>query len=326
MERPVHHTVAMSVHATESITDSKTAEFGFYPKRLDLKTDSFSLDTLSGHDSASKYIKDHPNVENGWFYSELQETYDLRGHVITKPYRGRVFCMPKTHKLVLNGPYSENDVCFVIWCLSFFTGMRLTSTQAGFLDATPVKPGTLVDFCLSGSNESGAIQLALNFLNKEDRQVTTCMRLAAVIHALFLSQNPKNLHFEKFQYLYMALDGCFSIIWDERDKTKKIKKPLHSERVYWMCDTLGMPIPFWADGKDNIAAVRNENFHEAIFFGQPLGFSAYGSEQSGTVRNAILLQMEALICRYLVALLGGTDTSYINSPLNTREYFPLKLK
>lgn len=57
MERPVHHKVAMSVHATESVTDSKTAEFGFYPKRLDLKTDNFSLDTLSDHDSASKYIK-----------------------------------------------------------------------------------------------------------------------------------------------------------------------------------------------------------------------------------------------------------------------------
>lgn len=325
MELPAQFEVPMRLHAEVPLTDSRTVEFGFYPKYLNLKTDYFSLDTLPELDSTIKYLNVHPNVENGWFYAELQKTYDLRGNVITKPYSGRVFSMPKTHKLVLNGPFSEDDVCFVVWCLSFFTGMRLTSTEAGFLDATPIKPVSLVDFCLSGSNEKDVIQLALRFLNKESRQPAACMRIAAVIHALFLSQCPRNLHFEKFQYLYMALDGCFSIIWDERDKTKKNKKPLHSDRVRWMCDTLGMPIPSWADGEGNIAAIRNDNFHEAIFFGQPLGFSAYGTGQLGSFRNGILLQMEALICRYLVALLGGTDISYIYSPLNKREIFSLKL-
>lgn len=302
------------------------AKFGFYPKFVEIKTDCFSVSTLQDCESVIKHLKDHPNADNGWIYAGQQETQDLQGIVRKKPYSGRVFSLPKTHTLALNGDFSREDLDFVIWCLSFFTGIRLTTTQAGFLDATPTKLGTLVDFCVSGSSEQDAIQLALNFLGKQNLHPFECMRIAAVIHALFLSQRPQSMHFEKFQYLYMALDGCFSIMWDRRDKTKKLQKPTHANRVKWVCEKFEIMPPFWADGENSIVSTRNENFHEAIFFGQPLGFSAYGATQSSPNHNNILLQMEALICRFLVAILGVNDENYILSGLNSREIHPLKLR
>lgn len=250
---------------------------------------------------------------------------DLFGDVRKKPYNTRIFDLPMTHKLKLNGSFSQEDLDFVIWCLSFFTGMRLTTTQNSFLDATPIKPRTLVDFCVSGSTELDAIQVALNYLSKENLRPLECRRIAAVIHVLFLAQSPQNLSFEKFQYLYMALDGCFAILLDRLDKTEKPKKPIHSGRVRWMCERLGIQPPSWADGVDNIANIRNDNFHEAIFFGKPLGFAVFGTVCSCSKHN-IPLQMIALICRFLVVILGVKDTNYISSSIDTREIHQLKLR
>lgn len=68
----------------------------------------------------------------------------------------------------------------------------------------------------------------------------------------------------------------------------------------------------------NISGIRNDNFHEAIFFGQPLGFSSINNSQYG---NDILLQMQALVCRLLAAILSVKDCSYLKSSVNTRVPF-----
>ncbi|MEQ4626370.1 hypothetical protein [Providencia manganoxydans] len=316
----------MNVYTKEPTVESSSTKFGFYPKYLDIKTNFFSVITIPEYESVISDIKAHPNVDKDWFYAGPQEVSDLYGNVSTKPYSGRVFSMPKTHILKLNGAFSQKDLNFVIWCLSFFTGMRLTTTQAGFLDATPIKPGTLVDFCVSDSSEQNAIQVALNYLRKENHHHLECTRIAAVIHALFLAQRPQNLNYEKFQYLYMSLDGCFSIMWDRRDKKLKHNKPNHALRVRWMCEKFEMQPPFWADGEDSIAPIRNDNFHEAIFFDHPIGFSAYGTERSRSKHGNILLQIEALICRFLVAILGINDANYISSNLNSRACHLLKIR
>jgi hypothetical protein len=55
--------------------------------------------------------------------------------------------------------------------------------------------------------------------------------------------------------------------------------------------------------------------------GKPLGFALHGV---GTSEN-LPLEMEALICRMLVALLGGPGISYVKSPTNTRQRRGLRL-
>ena len=50
----------------------------------------------------------------------------------------------------------------------------------------------------------------------------------------------------------------------------------------------------------------------------PFGFAVQGGVN-------LKLEMPALVCRLLVALIGGNDTSYLGSPVNTRQYYRLDL-
>ena len=70
------------------------------------------------------------------------------GRITDRTYAARIFGLPKTHSITHAAPDSVDHVEFHVWGLSFFTGMRLTTTEAGFVDATPIKPGKLVDFVL----------------------------------------------------------------------------------------------------------------------------------------------------------------------------------
>ena len=45
----------------------------------------------------------------------------------------------------------------------------------------------------------------------------------------------------------------------------------------------------------------------------------------GTNQN-LTLEIEALICRLLVALLGGVHADYVRSPVNTRQRYGLDLR
>jgi len=94
---------------------------------------------------------------------------------------------------------------------------------------------------------------------------------------------------------------------------------MHADRIAWLCDMLGMVTPTWADkgasGKAEIAALRNDTFHESLFTSEPLGFALHGV---GT-NDDLTLEMEALVCRLLVALLGASSCSYVRTPINTRQ-------
>ncbi len=61
-----------------------------------------------------------------------------------------------------------------------------------------------------------------------------------------------------------------------------------------MFDLISMATPAWADknmgGRAEIAALRNDTPHEALFMGEPLGFAVNGV---GTNSN-LTLEMEAL--------------------------------
>jgi hypothetical protein len=204
--------------------------------------------------------------------------------------------------------------------------MRLTTAEAGFLDATPIKPGKLVDFVLSRSSLADAIQLALNYLESERHNLRAPMRVAAVIHALFLAQYPQSLPFERFQYLYMALDACYKVIAVKETKDPNIS---HAGRIQWMCERFGISVPKWAQNAkatpSSLSVVRNDTFHEALFFDGPLGFSIYGGNRPSGDQGNVMLQMQALACRLLVAILGKPEVGYIKSPVDTRQRHALEL-
>ena len=95
-----------------------------------------------------------------------QVRHSPSGEVRERPYTTRVFGLPKTHRIEHAAATNEEHLAFHLWALSFFVGMRLTATEAGFLDATPVKPGELVDFVLLRSSLACAVKLAEIFWMK----------------------------------------------------------------------------------------------------------------------------------------------------------------
>ena len=54
----------------------------------------------------------------------------------------------------------------------------------------------------------------------------------------------------------------------------------------------------------------------------PLGFAIH--KGSCNTKN-LIREMRALVCRLLVALICGDDSSYVRSSVNTRSIFDLKL-
>ncbi len=91
-----------------------------------------------------------------------------------------------------------------------------------------------------------------------------------------------------------------------------------------MSNHFGIPTPAWADksgGRAEIAILRNDALHEALFMGEPLGFAVHGV---GT-NNNLTLEMEALICRLLMALLGASASDYVRTAVNTRQRYMLTL-
>lgn len=278
-----------------------SAEFGYYPVFCNIETGRFSIKTLPEHESIVAVVSGDPSVLKGWIYPEAQQHKELMSeNVRSMPYNARVFGLPMTHVLTLSEDRNREELDFVVWCLSFFTGMRLTTTEAGFLDATPIKPGKLVDFILSRSTITDVIELA---------------------------QYPQNLSFERFQYLYMALDACFKLVVDKEKPKPRIT---HAGRVQWMCEKFAIPVPDWVKNTEaapsSLSVVRNDTFHEAMFFDGPLGFASYGGNQRSAGQENIPLQMEALVCRLLVAILGKPNSGYVKTSVNTREIHALELR
>ena len=290
--------------------------FGFYPRPLAVTAGPVSIEILPDLDKAVADVVGDEGVERDWIYPPLQEVRHLGGGISTRPYPSRIFGLPKTHRIAHSAPDSTDHLIFHIWVLSFFTGMRLTSTDAGFLDATPIKPGKLVDFVLLRGGVPKAVELAEAFWVKHRADPRRAHIVAAAIHALFLGQNPVALQYERFLSLYTAFDACFALAQGMHKPRGRIT---HSGRVAWMCGLFGMPIPAWADPNipsgPEIASLRNETVHEALFMGEPLGFAIHGVGSSGN----LTLEMEALLCRLIVALLGASASTYVRTPGNTRQ-------
>lgn len=298
---------------------SERMDFGFYPHELEISAGPVTVRTSSDLEQIVGQVLGSEGVENDWIYAPPQEVRDfMSGQIRELPYSSRVFGLPKTHTIEHTAAESRDQLSFHLWSLSFFTGSRLTATEAGFVDATPLKPGRLVDFVLMGRSLVRSLELAEAFWITNSAEPRRARRLAAAVHALFLGQSSRNLQFESFVFLYMALDACYAL-------TASLKPPRHrvhhKDRIAWMCQLLGIALPAWADPAVNpgteIATIRNDTLHEALFMDAPLGFAVH--------EHRLTAEMPALICRLIVALIGGETSEYVRTPVNTRQCHGLNL-
>ncbi len=301
---------------------ANAVSFGYYPRLLDLTAGPVTIRTLPDLAETVAGVEDSDGLDGDWLYAPPQDVRDfMSGEVRQRPYTSRIFGLPPTHELSHAQASSEKQLEFHLWSLSFFTGMRLTATDAGFLDATPINPGKLIDFVLLGDIPT-TVELADRFWIDHKATPHRSRLLAAAIHALFIAQYPQWLQFERFLYCYTALDACYVLAASTSPPTRK---PTHAERVGWLCRRFGMAVPAWATPSGprsvEVADIRNATLHEALFMGQPLGFALHGI---GTAAN-LPLEMEALICRFIVALIGAPSAEYVRSPINTRQRHGLRL-
>ncbi len=291
------------------------ADFGWFPHEMDFTTGAIAVETLPDLDTKVSDVRESEGVDRDWIYPPPREQHVMGHGVRQLPYASRIFGLPKTHSLAHAAADGPEHLEFLVWALSFFTGMRLTTTDAGFVDATPLKPRKMVDFVLSPREYVPALALAEAFWQAHKAVPVRALRWCAAVHNLFIAHYPHALQFEEFIYLCGALDACFAL-------TAELHKPPlrlgHARRLGWMCDLFGMETPEWADassGPATVATLRNATFHEGLFMGAPLGFALHGV---GTNQN-LTLEMEALVCRLLVALIGDAGSEYVRSPVNTRQ-------
>jgi hypothetical protein len=262
------------------------------------------------------------NVFEDWLYAPLQKRQNHDKEFI---YPTRVFGLPKTHELKHNNCHSTEHLDFLIWILGFFVGMRLTTTEAGFLDNTSIKKGKLVDFVISNKSLENAVSASEIFWNKHGKKGKITDRIKGIIHSLFIAQNPQSLEFERFLILYIVLDACFKCIKDIKNIKEKIE---HFKRVHWMCEQLGIATPGWAKINGNesfLSKIRNDSIHEALYFNKPLGFAVHNREvDEKEYSKNLTLEMEALVCRIIVWLIIGYNP-YVKTPVNTRNMFSLEI-
>lgn len=287
-------------------------EFGYWPKQLFAYGPGWSISTLPNLNEEITYISSHPGVHNRWIFP----TYGVDIQSYGTP--SRLFNMPKTH-LFAHESNDPDRLKFLIWVLSFFFGIRLSSEASSFLDATPIEMGIFVDFLPHVSVES-AVALGEAFWSRTAAEPIQRKRLCAALHALFLARGPQLLQFEKFTYHYSALDAAYRILHPAKPDIP------HSKRIEWMCTEIRIPIPSWATvnpaQKDpEISKLRNDASHEALYAGEPLGFAV---EPMSNERN-LSLELGHLMCRILAHILQVPDRTYIEMPTDAYGMHSMKL-
>jgi len=158
--------------------------------------------------------------------------------------------------------------------------------------------------------------------SRRQLRLPTTYRRRASSRLYNTDQNPQTLAFERFIYFYLALDAAFAL-------AKTVHQPRchisHARRIQWMCEKYAITTPAWADStagtNTEVATIRNNTLHEALFMDEPLGFAGL----AGSSSRYLTLEMQALICRLLVALIGGENADYVRSRVNTRQRRGLNL-
>jgi len=300
--------------------------FGFYPQSFDKASGPIAIATLPNLDDKMEGVFSSGYVEGNWIYSPPSRIEDMISRrVRTAPYSSRVFGLPKTHRLSHAKSQGPAHLRFLVHCLGFFAGMRMSDSEAGFLDATPITLGAAHDMLWLGDSLFTAVEYADRFwtAHATNSRIEEAMRSA--IHSYFISRTPILLEFEEFIYLYTALEGCHCVHTLIQGEPTRITR--HNERIARLCEAFSIPKPPWADPKNSLVAKhRHAALHEGLFFAEPLGFQLFGGKNRNVQDGMVLLQMAALTSRLIIALLGMENCDYVRSPIDTRQRHGVRLE
>lgn len=207
---------------------------------------------------------------------------------------------------------------FLICVIGFLVGICARPEGYGYLLRTPVSRGKLIDLVVAPSEIARCLDVADGTWLSSTLEQRLLMRSA--INALQLAHAYQH-QYEELTFTYSALDACYRVARLTGLLPGRRDDP-HWERARRLCRTLGIPTPIWArqipgaSASSRLSRLRNPLAHEALFADEPLG---YAVDKSG-----VLLQLQALVSRCIVHLLG-IGCRYTRTRVTTRQMHGLDL-
>lgn len=251
--------------------------FGYFDSDVTLRVNDFTISPIEDFD-----------------HDQVRSLADEDGWIFAPSMRSRIFGLPLNYQL--EGEFdSEEHAKFIIWCLSFVYGVKLSTLPREFLDATNIRLNQSFGFVFMKKSD---IEYTLQRCCEQYRVNIDEQnkRICAIIHLLFMSRNKFYLNFESFSQLYMAIDCCYKFV----NVKYGVIANKHAERISRLAEWAGIELP---DGFSGIPDARNNLFHEGIYVDELLGYAHFDYN---------LLFVNNFICKVLFKILEINDQKYIS--------------
>lgn len=277
--------------------------FGFLQESTRLAWRAGRIEPIGNHDEVVEQTLSSGLVFDGWFYPPLRPVASNT----TAPLRPVGFVLPITHVMMLTDDGWSNECAnFFITLFGMLKGQRLQREGWQHFYKAPVER-KLNNFFAVDSEISKALDKATDFWQTH-RDVETRKLAFGALHWHLFAQLYEH-EFESFNAQYMALDACHRLATATWNNFKPAST--HAERAQDICMQLGVPVPTWAicpsgQKKCELSERRNALVHEAMYGGQPVGFT-HPSDQGAMER-----ELPGLVARILLRLLG-IDNEYTRS-------------
>lgn len=286
-------------------------EFGYFPHSIDEKFGSISIYTLPNLKKEISRLEKCKFVYNGWFFAPREVWVDMdTSKRDERPYNRRLFNLPKTHVIEHEHTDDESHLSFIVRCLGFLVGMRLSTGANDFLDNTTIRKNSLCDFVYSKNELIMFLEKVDEYWNRHGENFSN--RIMTIIHLYQMAQRQNLLNYESFIHLYMAIDAIYRLYLEMNPSVGKANS--HAKRVSWLCQELGLVEPSWATmiGKGSALSMeRNDVFHEGqTKDGKTVGYSLIDQD--------MIYGMTHFISRALFPLLP-IKCKYSGTAVDTRQ-------
>lgn len=286
--------------------------FGYLTEPTMFTWSAGSVKPLPEYQDVVANLAAHPRVYGDWCYPPLAPVRHINSETKAAPEVESEFSLPCTHVLALHDPTLIDCDSFFIALLGFLKGRRLQQEGWQHLYKTPIK-GELCDFVARDKAIIKTFDVATEFIRHHTEPKVRKLTFGALHWHLFAQLYEHQ--FERFNAQYMALDACFRLA-----RVTGVACPPrlpHAERTQHLCHAFGLDVPVWAivalDAKScPLSARRNNLAHEAMYGGEPIGFTHPQDHP------AMDMELTNLVARLFLRLLG-VDNQYTRSSVSTRQ-------
>ena len=111
-------------------------KFGFFTEALDFECGDIKTSTLPEIEEIKKNLTNNYNVHKDILYSPKSQLVTIKENLLDNiteettvqlPYNSYIFPLPDTHMITSKKIEDEEYIDFLVWVLSFFIGVRLTT-------------------------------------------------------------------------------------------------------------------------------------------------------------------------------------------------------